>query len=523
MGTLKNSRHISTAGKPLHAPDNTVTAPRSRHPISKSQRRANGSWQPPIAPIATHIALMVTMGRGKKVNSTIQYSDSITRPLSPTPPAAQGEAEQSLPVVIHPDQVDGDLLSWVAPRRDEIERMLLIHGAILFRGFKLRRQHPTDLSDLETFATMTGGPLMGYQDRATKRSQVEGKVLTSTDTPRRYHIPMHNESSYAGTWPLRIVFHCAKAAQSGGCTPLADSRRVYQQLSPRVRERFAQRGVLYVRNFGNGPGMSWRDGFQVQTREELEAYCRSAGIEFEWLDGDRLRTRQRCRADAVHPRTGEPVWFCHATVLHVTALDPTLRDTLLRQFGEENLPSNTYYGDGTPIETETLDHIRQVYEAQTVRFDWQEGDSLLLDSMLVAHARDPFVGERKIVAILSVPTTWDDVDAAIRRTGEARPFPAATATASASQSHTSPASPPQPQPSAGDVDALLLQIVALVLELPSAKSQDNFFDLGGDSLTATRVIARLRDETGIDLPLAAFFNVSTLGALADAARQVRPM
>jgi hypothetical protein len=41
------------------------------------------------------------------------------------------------------------------------------------------------------------------------------------------------------------------------------------------------------------------------------------------------------------------------------------------------------------------------YERCTVRFDWRAGDVLMLDNMLVAHARDPYQGPRKIVVAMS--------------------------------------------------------------------------------------------------------------------------
>ena len=41
-----------------------------------------------------------------------------------------------------------------------------------------------------------------------------------------------------------------------------------------------------------------------------------------------------------------------------------------------------------------------MYEKHAVRFQWQPGDMITLDNMLVAHARDPYVGPRKIVVAL---------------------------------------------------------------------------------------------------------------------------
>jgi hypothetical protein len=36
-----------------------------------------------------------------------------------------------------------------------------------------------------------------------------------------------------------------------------------------------------------------------------------------------------------------------------------------------------------------------------VRFTWRQGDVVMLDNMLVAHARDPYEGERKIVVAMA--------------------------------------------------------------------------------------------------------------------------
>ena len=44
---------------------------------------------------------------------------------------------------------------------------------------------------------------------------------------------------------------------------------------------------------------------------------------------------------------------------------------------------------------------------------------------------------------------------------------------------------------------------------------DDFFDLGGHSLQATRVIAHIKERCGVDLPLKAFFEAPQLADLAD--------
>ena len=67
----------------------------------------------------------------------------------------------------------------------------------------------------------------------------------------------------------------------------------------------------------------------------------------------------------------------------------------------EILPRNAFYGDGLPIESSALDEIREAYRQSAVSFAWQSGDILLVDNMLMAHARAPFVGPRKIVVAMT--------------------------------------------------------------------------------------------------------------------------
>jgi alpha-ketoglutarate-dependent taurine dioxygenase len=202
---------------------------------------------------------------------------------------------------------------------------------------------------------------------------------------------------------LKIFFYCLQPAAEGGETPLVNTRNVYERISPETRERFAAKGCMYVRNFGGGLGLSWEKVFQTADRASVEAYCRRAGIEYEWKDDNRLRTRQVRPAIARHPQTGELTWFNHVAFFHVSTLAPAVRDGLLAEFAPEELPNNTYYGDGTEIEPEVLDELRAAYLAESVAFAWQRGDVLAVDNMLTAHARRPYVGERKVLVGMAEP------------------------------------------------------------------------------------------------------------------------
>lgn len=206
---------------------------------------------------------------------------------------------------------------------------------------------------------------------------------------------------------MKISFFCEQAPEQGGETPIADCRRVFQRLDPIIREQFIRKKVMYVRNYGSGVDLSWQTAFQTNERAAVELYCRRAPIEFEWKGDDGLKTWQVRDAVAHHPKTGEMVWFNQAHLFHLSNLENDIRESLVAAFEEDNLPRNAYYGDGSPIETFVLDEIREVFREAVIVFPWRQGDILLLDNMLTAHGRAPYIGKRRILVAMAEPTAED--------------------------------------------------------------------------------------------------------------------
>ncbi len=297
-----------------------------------------------------------------------------------------------LPLVIEPRVPGVDLPAWAALRREELERKLLEHGAILLRGFA-----GEGVAWFERVIEALSGGALEYQFRASPRTRVGGNIYTSTDYPADQPIFPHNEHSYSPRFPLRIYFYCQVPPGERGATPVGANREILRRIPAGIVERFREQGIRYVRNYGDGFGLPWSTVFQTEDHAEVEAYCASVGISLEWKPGGRLRTEQVGPALLRHPRTGESVWFNHAAFFHVSTLPPAIGGPLRASFGPRELPTNTFYGDGTPIEASVLELLRAAYLESLVIVPWQRHDVLLLDNMLAVHAREPYGGPRSIL------------------------------------------------------------------------------------------------------------------------------
>jgi alpha-ketoglutarate-dependent taurine dioxygenase len=308
--------------------------------------------------------------------------------------------QHTLPLIISPVTNDLDLLSWAESNLQFIETALLKHGALLFRGFDV-----TKASDFERFARVVCGDLIA-ENGEHPRASVSGKVYTPVFYPADKKVLWHNENSFNQTWPLHILFCCNQPALDGGETPLADSRKVFELIDPEIKREFIQKQVMYVRNYSDGFGLSWQTVFQTNNRAAVEDHCRKNSFEFEWKSGDRLRTTCVRPAILNHPKTGAVSWFNQAQHWHVSCLDQTVRDSLLVAFETDDLPRNCFYGDGSEISDAVMEHILDVYRNLEVAFRWQQQDVLLVDNVLTAHARNPFVGPRKLFVALANSTSY---------------------------------------------------------------------------------------------------------------------
>ncbi|WP_436319389.1 amino acid adenylation domain-containing protein [Streptomyces koyangensis] len=158
-----------------------------------------------------------------------------------------------------------------------------------------------------------------------------------------------------------------------------------------------------------------------------------------------------------------------------------------------NFPLNLigYAADGLTL---VLHHDPRLFEAATVRGLLDD-----LETVLTEIARDPH-------------RTVGEVGAAVRPRDNAAPR-APGAAPGAAPATGAPAAPRTP------TEQTLAELWAEVLGTERIGVEDGFFDLGGDSITALRLMSRISGVFGVDLPPRALFDGASVRALAEAVEE----
>lgn len=91
-----------------------------------------------------------------------------------------------------------------------------------------------------------------------------------------------------------------------------------------------------------------------------------------------------------------------------------------------------------------------------------------------------------------------------------------TATSQDRGPEEAPAAAPLAAPPRDEACQAIRRIWVEMLGLPDVGEHDNFFELGGHSLLGTKIVARIRDALGVELPASALFEWPTISELAAA-------
>lgn len=302
-------------------------------------------------------------------------------------------------VTPHNEEVKNDTSSffhWVNNNKSELHDLLIKHGAVLFRGF------PVENSDsFEQMLNETDYKNMPYVGGAAPRSQVtESRIVTANESPASEKIPFHHEMAQVPTPPGYIYFYCDIASPKGGATSILHSGEIcktFFDIAPDFAKKIEEQGVRYIRvmpevtDTTSAIGRSWKDTFLVNTKEEAEAKMREAGMSWEWLENGNVRTETKVLPAIRYDDETQQKVFFNSIVAVFTGWNDD------RNKGEKAVST----ADGEFMDKKALMQLVAAMDEKCVNFKWQDGDVLWINNHTVLHARQPFEGDRRILASIA--------------------------------------------------------------------------------------------------------------------------
>lgn len=320
--------------------------------------------------------------------------------------------KEKLPLVIEAKDKNvslSDLLSELRSKNSYFKEELLKHGGLLFRNFPINNAKDFH----EVIKALGTGSCVDYIGGDSPRNKVEGNIYTSTETPPFLKLPLHNELSFVKNYPSHIYFYCDVASPIGGETILGDTRKIFNEIDPKVKEKFCSKQLKYTsRYYYKNSFMekyirshkTWINVFETEDKKEVEQKCKENDFGYKWNKNDWIEIHQVRPAILTHPQTNETVWF---NQVHLYDFNPKflgLKAYLgakLFYFRKHTKLHEICYADDSKISRKDIYHILDVLEKNTLYFKWQKGDVLALDNILAMHGRAPFSGKRRILTAMT--------------------------------------------------------------------------------------------------------------------------
>ncbi|KAL4907091.1 hypothetical protein BDW74DRAFT_167095 [Aspergillus multicolor] len=293
-------------------------------------------------------------------------------------------------------------------------------GAILIRGLPIRTAH-----EYSEIAHAFGFEPHTEVGRPPIRTVLAPNVKTANEGPPELPIWPHNEYGWSTINPSWLTFSALKIPSSGGETPITSSiyiAHLLEKVVPEFLKHLKRLGAKYTyrytrttaaSNTGNSVrgayGQHVTDDDDEQTfRQKIEDEVRRHSENFEWHEDGSLSVTHVVPAIRLHEPTAAAVFFGNITSAwgrsrhHGATKYPFRGDD-----GSYHPPPQ--FGDGTTMEVEDLDTLLNIAEEGAVMVKWEQGDMVIVDNYAVQHSRQPWEGDRQVLAAL-----WDDDEVRIR-------------------------------------------------------------------------------------------------------------
>lgn len=243
-------------------------------------------------------------------------------------------------------------------------------------------------------------------------------------------IKYHNELCYTSEFPKIVAFVCVLPSQSGGYTPLSNSRQVWNDLPEQMKNKCLEFGIKYIRNVRDSEAENavenneldikahkcLQELFGTNDRVTMEKLCTEVyGYDFEWVKCGQNGTPmlrimynlpaamilRNDKVDENHKDSTITTFANSMLGMHGTIFDAY--DDYYERLPYMERPLHSLWGNGEEFSKEEMDIVSEAFEKNTIRFEWRAGDLIIADNLWWAHGRYPYTGDRKILALMGVP------------------------------------------------------------------------------------------------------------------------
>jgi alpha-ketoglutarate-dependent taurine dioxygenase len=269
--------------------------------------------------------------------------------------------------------LDGrDLLDLPA---DRIREIYMGSGALIFRGYDV------DPTRMKAFADQ----FSSYYNRDRLRPPVEGSQgLVQMVTEGMGYVEPHSEQANSPFRPDAIWFCCQTPAAEGGETLYWDGVRVWEALSPALKQLFGSKKLRFFQHYSPD---KWRlflgpESTLEDARKRLDG---APGAAYFVAEDESIYLEYVCPA-VVKTRYGQRDTFCNS----------------LLSERQNTLGELMTFHDGTPVTDEVVDEVVEVMERHKEEISWVPGDLAFIDNTRFMHGRNAYTDtRRKIFSSLS--------------------------------------------------------------------------------------------------------------------------
>ena len=284
---------------------------------------------------------------------------------------------------------------------DDVLGVFKKSGFVAFVGFD------ADLAAFEKFSNQFSPDYMDHTGGGSLRQVInkdgDGTILSVSynynpddghfgEEEKTFGLPLHADRSYADSQPPLMWFHCMVPPKMDGQTTIADGVKLYQALSDRSKEIFANNQLDYIRTYRDGEWQLWA---ATDDLEKVKAYCKANGLTMTVTPENAVRTHS-LRWAVVKPRWTDQLAFVNSIPI-----------VMWQEVDLKSTRSVVRLADGSPIPPDVLEDMWNVCDANTHNIEWRPGDLVMIDNTRMMHGRRAFTGrERQISVRMARTVPW---------------------------------------------------------------------------------------------------------------------